>query len=198
MTEIGRLLRSGIQGCVVGTWVEQVKVPKFGSMVKIIVEPEYSIMGLIHDIHVDDDGLVRQILSAQQVGMQVVEDNRNNRNVPVEISVIFLGYQDPTGIYHLLPPRPPLSLDEIHLCDDEEVEQFTSQGFGYFRHILRDSELPAGELLASHLKEVSHVKPALWLNEASQELIVQLRDDYPQLMALMGALRDTKLSFTEE
>ncbi len=54
------------------------------------MEPEYSILGLIHDIHVDDDGLVRQILSAQQVGMQVVEDNRNNRNVPVEISVIFL------------------------------------------------------------------------------------------------------------
>ena len=195
MAEIGRLLRSGIQGCVVGAWVEQVKVPKFGGMVKIIVEPGYSIFGLIHDIHVDDDGLVRQLLSARQVGMQVVEDNRNNRNVPVEISVLFLGYEEGEDIFHLLPPRPPLSLDEIHPCDDDEIERFTAEGFGYFRHVLNDPEMPAGELLASHLRDASRVKSAGWLKDASQELIVQLRDDYPRLMSLMGALRDAKLNF---
>ena len=197
MTEIGRLLRSGIQGCVVGTWVEQVKVPQFGGMVKIVVEPDYSIFGLIHDIHVDDDGLVRQLLSAQNVQMEVIEDNRRNRNVPVEISVLYLGYEDGGEIYHLLPPRPPLSLDEIHPCSEDEINGFTDQGFGYFRHVLRDAEIPTGELLASHLKDVSRVKSTKWLNEASQELIVQLRDDYPRLMALMGALRDAKLQFEQ-
>lgn len=197
MTEIGRLLRSGIQGCVVGTWVDQVKVPQFGGMVKIVVEPDYSIFGLIHDIHVDDDGLVRQLLSAQNVQMEVIEDNRRNRNVPVEISVLFLGYEEGGELFHLLPPRPPLSLDEIHPCTDGEINDFTDQGFGYFRHVLRDTEIPSGELLASHLKDVSRVKSTTWLNEASQELIVQLRDDYPRLMALMGALRDAKLQFEQ-
>ncbi|MCD4753314.1 MAG: hypothetical protein K8R40_09610 [Anaerolineaceae bacterium] len=197
MGEIGRLLRSGIQGCVVGTWVDQVKVPQFGGMVKIVVESDYSIFGLIHDIHVDDDGLVRQLLSAQNVQMEVIEDNRRNRNVPVEISVLYLGYEEGGEFYHLLPPRPPLSLDEIHPCSECEINDFTDQGFGYFRHVLRDTEIPTGELLASHLKDVSRCKSTNWLNEASQELIVQLRDDYPRLMALMGALRDAKLHFEQ-
>ena len=106
-------------------------------------------------IRIDDDGLVRQLVTAEGVDEAAIADNRQNRTVPVEISVLAVGYQQGGRITHLLPPRPPLSLDVITLCDDDELRRFTSTGhFGYFRHVLRNSELPAGEVLAAHLRQV--------------------------------------------
>jgi hypothetical protein len=157
------------------------------------------VYGLIHDIHIDDDGLVRQLVTAEGVSESVIADNRVNRNVPVEMSVLTVGYQQELHISHLLPPRPPLSLDVIYLCDQTEVCQFTAAGrFGYFRHILRAQDVPVGELLAAHLQQAQAAhniagNPA-WLNKATQELIILLRDDYPTLMAVLGALSDVMVN----
>ncbi|MBN2048136.1 MAG: hypothetical protein JW750_09860 [Anaerolineaceae bacterium] len=198
MSEIGRLLRAGIDGCVVGCWVDQVTVPRFGGLVRIEIENEYEIYGMIHDIHVDDDGLVRQLLSAQSVSTAVIEDNRRNRNVPVEISVLFLGYQEGMGFYQMLPPRPPLSLDTIHPCAEAEIRRFLGLGFGYFRHLLRKRDLPVGEMLAAHLQQAGEVMGSHWLHEATQELIMLLRDDYERLIELMGALKSANLNYEGE
>ncbi|HRJ76018.1 MAG TPA: hypothetical protein PLX90_08475, partial [Anaerolineales bacterium] len=118
--------------------------------------------------------------------------NRENRIVPVEMSVLTVGYEQDKKIYHLLPPRPPLSLDVIYLCSEKEINQFVSSGkFGYFRHILRAKELPVGELFATHFKQVKSVnKDSNWSKNAVQELMTLLRDDYPTLMSILGALRD--------
>jgi hypothetical protein len=106
---------------------------------------------LIYDIHVDDDGLVRQLATTEQVSEDVILDNRVNRNVPLEISVVFTGHEENGEVRHLTPPRPPLSLDAIYTCTDEELCRFTASGrFGYFRHVLRNADLPVGELLAAH------------------------------------------------
>lgn len=198
MMEIGRLLRSDISGCVFGTWVDVVHEPSLGAIVKIAVDHEYSIFGMIYNIQVADDGLVRQLLSSRHISPEVLEDNRRNRNVPVEISVLFFGYERHEMIYHLLPPRPPLSLDEIFLCSPGELDRFTSAGYGYFRHILRDPLLPSDELLAAHLLNASIVKSKEWLKQAAQELIILLRDDYPRLMSLMGSLADAHLAFLDQ
>jgi hypothetical protein len=128
----------------------------------------------------------------------VIADNRVNRNVPAEMSVLAVGYQQNGQIYHLLPPRPPLSLDLIYLCDDAEVRRFSGAGrFGYFRHILRSQELPISELLAAHLQQAGQAHREAgdteWINAAAQELIVSLRDDYPTLMGVLGALSDVML-----
>jgi hypothetical protein len=62
------------------------------------------------------------------------------------MSVLAVGYEQGGRIFHLLPPRPPLSLDVIYLCDDEALRRFTSAGhFGYLRHILRAQDLPIGD-----------------------------------------------------
>jgi hypothetical protein len=180
--EIGRLLRAGTAGFVVGCRVSQVEAPSFGALVSVPQNAGYEIFGLVHDIHIDDDGLVRQLVTAEGVQEGVIADNRVNRNVPLEISV-------------LLPPRPPLSLDQIYLCGADEICQFTSAGhFGYFRHVLRAQELPVGELLAAHFQQAgaAHLQAgeATWAAEATQELIILLRDDYPALMAVLSALRD--------
>lgn len=193
--EIGRLLRAGTSGFVVGCRVNQLDSPSFGALVRVPLERDYQIFGLIHDIHIDDDGLVRQLVTADGVDEGIIADNRINRSVPVEMSVITVGYQQNGRIFHLLPPRPALSLDEIYLCSGDEVCQFTSSGrFGYFRHILRAQDLPVGELLAAHLRQAQSAHGEAgneaWANSATRELIVLLRDDYPSLMSVLGALSD--------
>jgi hypothetical protein len=196
--EIGRLLRAGTSGFIVGCRVTQLESPSFGALVRVPLEGGYQIYGLIYDIHIDDDGLVRQLVTAEGVDDNVIADNRLNRNVPVEMSVLAVGYQQGGRVFHLLPPRPPLSLDIIYLCLPDELCQFTSSGrFGYFRHILQAKDLPVGELLAAHFQQASQAQRAAgnadWSNAATQELITLLRDDYPTLMGVMGALGDMSM-----
>lgn len=193
--EIGRLLRAGTSGFIVGCRVSQLEGPSFGALVKAPLEDGYQIYGLIHDIRIDDDGLVRQLVTTDGVDENVIADNRINRNVPLEIGVLAVGYRQHERIYHLLPPRPPLSLDVIYLCSQEELRQFTAAGrYGYFRHVLRASDLPVGELLAAHLGQAHAAHTAQgdsgWTERATQELITLLRDDYPTLMGVLGALSD--------
>ena len=192
---IGRLLRAGTAGFVIGMRVSEWEAPAFGALVRIPLGPGYEIYGLIHDIHIDDDGLVRQLITAGSVDEAIIADNRENRNIPIEISVISVGYIEAGRIRHLLPPRPPLSLDSIYLCDDAELAAFTGSGrFGYFRHILRAEDAPVGELLSAHLERAhrAHAQNGNpgWIEEASRELIVLLRDDYSTLMSVLSALGD--------
>ena len=190
--EIGRLLRSGTTGFVIGCRVNQLDAPSFGALVRVPLEPDYQVYGLIYDIHIDDDGLVRQLITAQDVPEEVLKDNRENRNVPVEIGVLALGYSAKGHIYHLLPPRPPLSLDAIYLCTPEEIAAFTAAGhFGYFRHILRDQDKPVEELLAAHLMAARTAQVDAghsdWYERALQELITLMRDDYQGLINVLSA-----------
>lgn len=198
--EIGRLLRASTSGCVVGCRVTQMSAPAFGGMVRI--QPGggngMDIFGLIYDIHVDDDGLVRQLVVAENVAEEIIQDNRLNRNVPVEVSVLFIGYTQNGQVLHLLPPRPPLTLDAIFPCEPDEMCTFTSAGrFGYFRHVLRSQDLPVGELLTAHLRQVQPLQRQAgnpgWAAAAMQELIILMRDDYPTLMGVLGALGDASL-----
>lgn len=193
--EIGRLLRAGTAGFVFGCRVSQLDAPALGSLVRVPLEDGYQVYGLINDIHIDDDGLVRQLVTADSVDEAVIADNRINRNIPIEISVLVVGYEQNGVIRHILPPRPPLSLDQIYLCTPEEIQSFTSSGnFGYFRHILRGDNFPVEEILAAHLLQAqsAHAEAgnASWQDLALQELITVLRDDYPRLMGVLGAASD--------
>ncbi len=193
---IGRLLRAGTGGFVIGTRVAQWEAPRFGALVRVPLGPEYEIFGLIYDMHIDDDGLVRQLITAEGVDEAVIADNRENRNIPIEISVVSAGYREGQVIRHLLPPRPPLSLDRIFLCSPEELRAFSpGDRFGYFRHVLRVPDAPVAELLAAHLDQAQEAHSQSgnhnWKAQATRELIALLRDDYPTLMAVLGAVGDT-------
>ena len=195
---IGRLLRANISGFVAGTRVLVQDAPRFGTMVYAEPQPGRRIYGLIHDIHVDDDGLVQQLVTSPGVDESVIADNRENRNVPLEMSVLAIGHQEQDGrILHLLPPRPALSLDVLTQCSNTDVIAFTSAGFGYLRHLLRDPDLPIGELIAAHIQQAAAAHKSAgntqWPLQAAQEIITLLRDDYPTLMQVMSALSDAKL-----
>jgi len=192
--EIGRLLRAGTTGFIAGCRVSQLTVPAFGALVRAPLGDGYQVYGLIHDIHIDDDGLVRQLVTADNVSDEVMKDNRERRIVPVEMSVLAVGYEQDGTIFHLLPPRPPLSLDVIYKCEDNDIVRFTER-FGYFRHILNSRDIPVGEVVAAHILQAQSAhKDESWRERATQEVITLLRDDYPTLMSVLGALSDVQVS----
>lgn len=198
--EIGRLLRAGTTGFVAGCRVNQLDAPSFGALVRAPLTDAYQIFGIIYDIHIDDDGLVRQLVTADNVSDEVMKDNRERRIVPVEMSVLAVGYEQDGKIFHLLPPRPPLSLDVIFKCDNNDIARFTEK-FGYFRHILNNQEIPVGEVVAAHILQASKARGVEsgkhtlsnaegWKEAATHEVITLLRDDYPTLMSVLGALSE--------
>ncbi len=194
--EIGRLLRASTTGFIVGCQVSQLDAPSFGALVRVPLDNGYQIYGLIYDIHIDDDGLVRQLVTAGSVEEAVIADNRLNRNIPIEMSVVATGFEEDGRIRHLLPPRPPLSLDLIYLCDAEEVRRFTgTDSFGYLRHVLRSDTAPVDELLAAHLQQaaIAHRESGEmgWPGRALNAIVTLLHDDYPRLMQALMAVSES-------
>lgn len=196
--EVGRLLRAGMSGFVAGCRVSQLESPKFGSLVRVSLDQFLQIYGLIYDINVSDDGLIKQLVTVEGIERNVIEDNRQNRNVPIELSVLTVGYKEHSNISHLLPPRPALSLDAIYLCDDHEIRQFTGYGkFGYFRHVFRGNDFSAADVIAAHMQAArkAHLESGneTWFRDATNELIVLLRDDYEALIDVLGALSELQM-----
>ena len=180
-----------------GCSIEEYEIPAFGDLVRTAISTDLSLFGIIYDISMQDDGMVKQLASSKNVPEYVVQDNLQNRIIPIEISILSLGYRQNDEIRHLLPPRPPYSLNKIYLCTDQEVLDFTgTHSFGYLRHFLSNPELPVGELLAVHVEKTQKVQTAAgnpdWSQDAIGKIITMLRDDYPALMSVLGALSDTK------
>ena len=112
--EIGRLLRAGTTGFIAGCRVNQLEAPAFGTLVSAPLTGGYEVYGLIYDIGIEDDGLVRQLVTADNVSAEVFRDNRERRIVPVELSVLS-GWL-PAGWQDLSPAAtPPASEPGSHL-----------------------------------------------------------------------------------
>ncbi len=194
---VGRLLRANIAEFVIGTRSRRLHddALAFGALVRAAVGPATTLYGLVADIRIPDDDLVRQLTLAEGHAPQVVADQRENRIVPVEIRVLTVGYQDARGIHYVLPPRPPLSLTEIQACPPDEVVAFTTAAPqpGYLRHVVRGRDLPVADLVAAHLAQAHAVHAAqrpTWSRDAVQYLIQLLRDDYELLSQVLDAVRD--------
>jgi hypothetical protein len=158
---IGRVLRSSTAGFSAGARVNQLDAPAFGMLVK--AEPRSSarecIYGLLYDVHIDDDPLVRQLVLADTMTDEMISDQRHNRIVPIEMSVLAIAYRDYSGVIrHALPPRPPLSLDPVYMCSAEEILEVT-QRFDYFRLVLSAGEVPSEQLMAANLLMAAGVRP---------------------------------------
>lgn len=150
---IGHVLRASTAGFSVGTRVNQIGAPAFGMIVKAEsrLEDRGTVYGVLYDIHIDDDPLVRQLVLADAVSDETIRDQRHHRIVPLEMSILSIGYQAYDGLVrHTLPPRPPLSLDPVYLCNPEETRAVAGR-FDYFRLVLAASQVPGEQLLASTL-----------------------------------------------
>lgn len=157
---IAHVLRASTTGFSAGARVQQIGDPAFGSLV--CAQPRSGdrevVYGLLYDIHIDDDPLVRQLVLADAVSDETISDQRYHRIVPLEMSILAIGYRELDGtVRHMLPPRPPLSLDPVYLCTDEEVRIIT-ESFSYFRLVLNTVQVPGEQLLAAALLKAAQVR----------------------------------------
>ncbi len=193
--EIGRILRASTTGFAVGCRVSQLSLPAFGGLVRAQpVDERDAIYGLIYDMHIDDDPLVRRLVLAEDPPESVINDQRNNRLLPIEMSVLAIGYQLNGRLQYGLPPRPPLNLDPVELVSSPDgVRRFT-EDLGYLRLILRNvgSPVPVDQLLVAHISSVYQIRGQddAWATAVINELIELLRSNYELLIPTLEALSD--------
>ncbi len=90
--QIGRVLRASTTGFVIGCRVAQLSIPAFGGLVKAQpLDSGEAIYGLIYDMHIDDDALVRRLVLAETPRPEFINDQRQNRMLPIEMSVLTVG-----------------------------------------------------------------------------------------------------------
>jgi len=189
--EVGRIIRSSTARFAVGCQVLRPLVPVFGSLVKVRALDNGDIYGLIHDVRMEDDPFVRQMAVLNDVRPEFIEDQRRNRQVPIEVGVLVVGYRHSDRVYHRLPPQPPLSLDVIYTCPADELLAFT-QRFDYFRLVLDNRDLPADELLAANLRYAAEARGTAgrdFLVDAGRELARLLAVDLPRLDSILRRMR---------
>ena len=195
--QVGRVLRAGTRGFAIGCAVMQPDIPAFGTFVRAEgLRPGSAIYGLIYDVSIEDDPFVRQFISTNPPD-EVVRDQRENRQVPIEVSVLAVGASQGgedggEHIYHCLPAQPPVTLDWLYQCTDEEVRAFTAR-FDYFRLVLETRDVPADELLAASLRVAAAARPEdereTFLVEAARELVKLLASDPVRLEGLLHRIR---------
>ncbi|MCL4295796.1 MAG: hypothetical protein KJ077_08725 [Anaerolineae bacterium] len=190
---VGWVLRASTVGFAVGCRVLQPSTPNFGDLVKVSLPDGMNIFGLIYDVQVRDDPAVRQLILAGELEPEAILDQRENRLVPIELSVLIVGYQrQGQSLEQGLPPQPPISLDSLTLCDDADIRIFTGQ-LDYLRLVLNAVQIPGDELLIANLRRAAAIRSPetrrQFLLEAGRELARLLSFD---LVRLEGILRRIK------
>lgn len=192
----GRILSADIRECSAACRVSEPDLPPFGSLVRIPIRetPYLEVYGLVSDIRIEEDGFLRQIASNENVSEEVMQDARVNRNVPIVMRILFAGSVSDAGISHMAPPHPPLTLNAIYRCGDEEVSAFSSFGeFGYLHHILDARGISIPELLAAHVAQAltanNNCGNPGWGKNLLSELIQQKRAQKDELIQILNALK---------
>ncbi|MBN1311560.1 MAG: hypothetical protein JXB30_09085 [Anaerolineae bacterium] len=188
---IGYVLRASTTGFSVGTRVNQMGKPAFGSIVKAQPrgdEREW-VYGLLYDMHIDDDPMVRQLVLADAVSEETIRDQHHHRIVPVEMNILAIGFRGyDEQIRHALPPRPPLSLDPVFLCNPDEIREIAAS-FDYFRIVLTTSQVSSEQLLAANLIMAAGTLPENeqydFLVRAGREAARLLTNDMARLDSLL-------------
>ncbi len=73
------VLRASLVGFTAGCKLLLQDVPHFGDLVKVRANGTFNLFGLIYDVTVQDDPLVRQLILADVLEPELVLDQRENR-----------------------------------------------------------------------------------------------------------------------
>ena len=78
---IGKLLRADNHTFVAGCRTKDLVAPALGALCKVRLEDGLEIYGLIGNIVINDDSLVRQLVSGISIPTEYTEDNRDRKSV---------------------------------------------------------------------------------------------------------------------
>lgn len=190
---VGRVLRASTASWSVGCRTLATDLPRFGSLVQVQTSTG-AVYGLIYDVHVEDDPFVRQLIAAGDLQEEYVEDQRQRRQVPVEVDVLVVGGRGADGqTYQHLPPQPPATLSWVETCSAAEVRQF-GQRLDFLRTVLAATDAPVDELAAATLRHMAEAQgdPAQarrYLVEAGRELARLLSREPVRLNGILQRMR---------
>ncbi len=158
---IGNVLRADIRGFVVASRIPAPEVPTFGAFVRAPIQHGTAeLIGLVYDIRLQDDPFLRNLAANVVPGNpdydEIIRDQRENRAVPVEISVVAIGYRyhEAESYLYGYPPQPPMVLHQIAVCSPEEVHRITASP-EFLRTLLDNRDLPADELIPTVLHQTA-------------------------------------------
>ncbi len=193
---VGRVLRSSTTGFTVGCRqliAEQDQlIPRFGALVRAGAANGAQVYGLIFNVTIEDDAFVRQLVAAGVESAEIIEDQRQKRQVPVVVDVLAAGSGQGLEVAHRLPAQPPATLDQIYLCSAAEIVRFTAR-HGWLRIVLGAAEAPADQLIAAALRNAALARPPdqreRYLIDAGRELAGLLALDLTRLAGILAQLR---------
>ncbi len=188
---LGRILRSSTTRFTFGRTARGEDMPAFGDLVKA-EQGGITLLGLVYEIAIADDPFVRQIVAASDtMAAERVEDMRQRRQVPVEVTALTIAFRQADRWVYGLPPRPPTALQPIWPCDCEEVRDVLAD-FAFFRRVLTCDACPAEELLAASVLRGAECQPPgqarPYLVRAGRTLARLLSHDPAQLDAILRRL----------
>jgi hypothetical protein len=191
-----RVLRSSTAsfsvGCPRPLDTSDQSMPEFGALVKVVRPNDDIIYGLIHDVRIEDDAFVRQLVAAAVDEPEIIEDQRQKRQVPIEVSVLAVGHGRDLDVHHRLPPQPPGALDDVIPCNAAEVVRF-SERQDWMRIVLASPDTSADQLLGAALRRAALSRPPdqrnAYLIGAGRELARLLADDLARLDGILRQLR---------
>jgi hypothetical protein len=166
---IGSVLRADIRSFVIASRIPEPEVPTFGTFVRAPIQQDRAdVIGLVYDIKLQDDPFLKNLAVTVMSGntdeyAEIIRDQQENRALPVEISVLSVGYQqiinEATSITYGFPPQPPMVLRRIYVCAKDEVLSITEHP-DFMRVILDNTNIPSDELISTTLKRAALLRPA--------------------------------------
>ncbi len=161
---VGRVLRADIRLFVAASRLPEPDVPTFGTFVRApIQQGRRHLIGLVYDIRLQDDPFLREIAASMPASAEgyeeVIRDQREARAMPVEISIVSVGYRDEEGHRYGLPPQPPMLVHDVFVCGKDEVLAFTEHP-DFLRPLLESRDIPADDLMARALLHAALLRPS--------------------------------------
>lgn len=195
-TIVGRVLRSSTTSFTVGCRQliseQDQRIPEFGALVRADAAGSNRIYGLIYNVTIEDDAFVRQLVAAGVESPEIIEDQRQKRQVPVVVDVMVAGSGCGLEVSHRLPAQPPSTLDQIYLCNAAEIVRFTER-HDWLRTVLGAVEAPADQLIVAALRSAAQARPPdqreSYLIAAGRELAKLLALDLTRLDGILRGVR---------
>jgi hypothetical protein len=192
---LGRVLRATTGtfsfGCRRPIAEQEGLIPEVGALVRAPLRGDAVAYGLIYNVSIEDDPLVRELVAAGVEDGALIADQRQ-RQVPVVVDVLVAGYGLGQEVFHRLPPRPPTSLDQIYACSAAELTRFTAR-HDWMHSVLLAKDVPADALLPATLRAAAEARPpdqrTPYLLEAGRTLARLLALDLPRLDGILRQLR---------
>ncbi len=190
---IGEVIEASTTGFVAQSY-ELHQAPPFGSFVRAS-DGAVEIFGIVCYAETCGVDPGRRPIARGRDEVDEEEIYRNNPELPellrTEFTSVVVGFREGRDVFHYLPPRPPRIHGFVHICDDEEVRDFTSDLDFLQTLVNANVRVSVDELIAATLRQAGNTRDAdrSFLVRAGKELATLLINDINRLNGILRRIR---------